>query len=275
MAINLASKYSSKVDERFKLSSLTQSAVNQDYDWVGVKTVNVYSIDIVALGNYTRTGSNRYGTPNELGDSVQELTLSQDKGFTFTIDKGNESEQAGAKNAGVALRREIDEEVIPAIDIYRLSAICAGAGNVGNSQTITKDNAYETFLTANSVLTDNKVPLTGRIAFVKASVYKFLKLDSSFIKASDMAQGMLITGQVGQVDGVAIIVVPGSYLPADVNFVITHRVATVAPNKLEEYKLHMDPPGISGALVEGRIIHDAFVLKNKEKAIYCSKTSAA
>ena len=38
--------------------------------------------------------------------------------------------------------------------------------------------------------------------------------------------------------------------------------------KLEDYKVHTDPPGISGSLVEGRIVYDAFVLDNKAKAIY-------
>lgn len=49
---------------------------------------------------------------------------------------------------------------------------------------------------------------------------------------------------------------------------ISHPVATVAPTKLEDYKIHQDPPGISGELVEGRIVYDAFVLDNKKMAIY-------
>ena len=49
---------------------------------------------------------------------------------------------------------------------------------------------------------------------------------------------------------------------------ISHKSATVAPKKLEEYRTHQDPPGISGELVEGRICYDAFVLDNKAKAIY-------
>lgn len=45
MTVNLALKYSSKVDERFKLGSLTDSIINFDYDWTGVDTVKVYSIE--------------------------------------------------------------------------------------------------------------------------------------------------------------------------------------------------------------------------------------
>ena len=39
MAMNLASKYSTKVDERFKRKLLTQPAVNEEYDWAGVATI--------------------------------------------------------------------------------------------------------------------------------------------------------------------------------------------------------------------------------------------
>lgn len=47
-----------------------------------------------------------------------------------------------------------------------------------------------------------------------------------------------------------------------------HKSATVAPLKLEDYKVHEDAPGYSGNLVEGRICYDAFVLENKAKGIY-------
>mgnify|MGYP000837916745 CR=1 FL=1 len=41
MAINYASKYAQKIDEKFARESMTSAAVNNDYDFVGVKTVNV------------------------------------------------------------------------------------------------------------------------------------------------------------------------------------------------------------------------------------------
>ena len=65
MAQNYAEKYSSKVDERFKIASLTDAAINTDYDFVGVNAVNIYSIPTVALGNYTMSFSSIYVTPNE------------------------------------------------------------------------------------------------------------------------------------------------------------------------------------------------------------------
>lgn len=271
MAQHYAEKYSSKVDERFSKASITDGALNTDYEFSGVNVVKVYSINTVALGNYTMSGTNRYGTPAEIDDTVQTLTLSQDKAFTFTIDKRNAEDSNGAKNAGVALRREIDEVIIPTVDKYRLTALATNAGNATTPAAITKTNAYDTFLDAQNLLLDDLVPVTDRVAYVSPTFYKAIKEDSSFVRASDMAQTMAINGAVGQVDGVAIVPVPTSYLPADVEFIIAHKSALVSPVKLAEYKTHEDAPGINGILVEGRIYYDAFVLANKANAICVHK----
>ena len=268
MAINYATKYSAQVDERFKLASVTAGAVNQDYDFVGVKTVQVYTIPTVGMGDYTREGANRYGTPTELQDTLQELEMKRDRAFTFTIDKGNNEDQMNVKDAGKALARQIDEVIVPEIDIYRLAAIAAGAGTSSAATAITKDNAYEAFLDGINALTDAKAPMGGRIAYISPAFYKAIRLDESFIKASDVAQNMLVKGQVGMIDNVPLVLVPTSYMPTKTAFIITNPIACCAPIKLAEYKVHDNPPGINGWLVEGRVYYDAFVLNNKKGAIY-------
>ena len=52
MAINYASKYAQKIDEKFARESMTSAAVNNDYDFVGVKTVNVYSVPTAEMIRY-------------------------------------------------------------------------------------------------------------------------------------------------------------------------------------------------------------------------------
>jgi N4-gp56 family major capsid protein len=271
MAVNLASKYSPQVDERFKLKSLTDAATHQDYDWDGVKTVNVYSIATSAMNDYARTGTGRYGVAAELDDTVATYTLAKDRSFTFTIDQGNRKDSLNVKEAGKALARQHDEVVVPEIDMYRLTKWNAAAvanGGVPAATNITTTNAYSSFLTATAYLDDNKVPQEGRVAFVIPSYYNSLKQDSTFLKASDLGQNMLINGQVGEVDGVKIVKVPTSYLPAKTPFMIVHKSAMCAPKKLQDYKIHENPPGINGNLVEGRIYYDAFILDSRKKAVY-------
>lgn len=273
--VNLAEKYSSVVDERFKLASITDVAVNDNYDFDGVNAVCVYSVETVALNDYDRkASSNRYGTPAELGNAIQKLILTQDKGFTFTIDRGNYEDSVMASSAGNALQREIDEVITPTIDKYRLSKICNGAGKT-ITQDIAEGDAYQSFLYANLLITEELVPTEGRIAYVTPEFYMLLKLDPKFTGKADKVNEIGKNGVVSSVDNVSIIVAPSSYLPKDVNFIITHPCATLGPVKLAEYKAHESPQGISGWLCEGRVYFDAFVLDNKKKAIVVSKKSGS
>jgi N4-gp56 family major capsid protein len=273
MAVNLASKYEKQVDERFKLKSLTDGAVNKDYDWVGVNAINVYSIPTVGMNDYTASGTSRYGTAAELDNTVQTMTLTKDRSFTFTIDKKNNQDTQGVMEAGKALARQIDEVIVPELDTYRLATMATAA--IANGGTITSattaSNAYTQFLAATEFMDERKVPTGGRIAFVTPAFYNFIKLDPTFTKATEIAQKSLINGQVGEIDGVKIVKVPSTYFPANVNFIVCHPIATVAANKLQDYKTHDNPPGINGQLVEGRVRYDAFVLANKKNALYAHK----
>ena len=91
---------------------------------------------------------------------------------------------------------------------------------------------------------------------------------------TDIAEDMRLRGVISNLDGAAVIKVPAVRLPENFGFMLAHPCATVAPTKLEDYKVHEDPPGISGSLVEGRICYDAFVLDNKVKAIYYQEQMA-
>ena len=269
--VNYAAKYSDKVDERFTFASVTQAAFNQDYDWEGVSTVNVYSVGTAPLNDYEMTGMARYGTADELGTSVQAMMLTQDKAFTYTIDRRNYTDQMMVTEVGASLRRQVDEVLIPTVDKYRIARLVAGAGTTSAVAPIT--DAYAAFLSGVTSLLDNKVPLAGTFAFAGTDFYKAIRLDSAFIQASDIAQKMLVTGQVGMVENIPLIYVPASYLPDGVEFVISNRIAAVGPVKLSDYRAHQDPPGINGWLCEGRFYYDAFVLGNKAKAIYVHKSA--
>ena len=265
--INYADKYSNILDEKFKVESKSDIAVNQDYDFVGAKTVKIQSVNTVELSNYTRSGSNRYGTPNELDNAIQEMTMSQDKSFTFTIDKMNEDETNGALNAGKALNRQIRERVIPAVDAYRFGVM---ANNAGHKETLTlsASNVYGAIVDATSYLDDREVPMDGRILVVTSATYGLMKKSKDIVMETEVGMDMKIKGVIGSLDGMTIVKVPSNRLPEGFQFLITHRIATTAPVKLAEYKIHTDAPGISGSLVEGRVYYDAFVLDNKKDAIY-------
>ncbi len=69
--------------------------------------------------------------------------------------------------------------------------------------------------------------------------------------------------------------VPASYLPAGVYFLVKYKGSTVDPVKLNDMKIHQDPPGIGGNLLEGRIYHDSFVLGTKANGLYVAGASGS
>ena len=276
MAVNYAEKFSQTIDEQLSKDSLTDKAVNKDYDFDGVNKVNVYSVETVPLNDYDiNAKSNRYGTPVELGNDVQTLELTQDKSFTFSIDRKNATDTMMAMSAAKALARELKEVVTPTIDRNRIAKYTAEALVAHTKEeTLTTETAYSAFLEGSMVLFDAKVPTEGRIAFVTSAYYKAIKLDKNFVSSGDKGQEIAVTGAVGTIDKTTIIVAPADYFVKGTNFIICHPMAMTSPVKLADYKIHENPQGINGWLVEGRIYYDAFVLNNKKAAIYLSKQAA-
>lgn len=93
-------------------------------------------------------------------------------------------------------------------------------------------------------------------------------MDREFLQQIQVGSDLRMKGVIGVLDGMNIQKIPANRLPSDFGFLVAHPCATVAPVKLEDYVVHENPPGISGSLVEGRVVYDAFVLDNKAKAIY-------
>lgn len=272
MAVNYAEKYAQVIDEKFSEESLTTAAINNDFDFDGVNKINIYSIPTVPLNDYDMNAeTNRYGTPVELGSDIQTLEMTQDKSFTFTVDRRNNTDTQMQINAATALARQIKNVIAPTVDKYRLNKLFEKAldSNI-KEETLTNTTAYSAFLDASMKLFDSHVPSNGRISFVSPEFYKNVKLDKNFTGSSDKVQEIAVNGTVGVIDNTAIIVVPTDYLPENVNFIITHPSAMTSPIKIADYKEHENPQGINGWVVEGRIYYDAFVLNNKKSAIYVS-----
>jgi N4-gp56 family major capsid protein len=260
--IELATKYSKLVDERFYKESQAAMALNNDYKFTGVQTVKVYSIPVVPLNNYTRSGANRYGTPEDLGNEVQTLTVTQDKAWTFIIDKADKLQSEMVMDAGKACARQVREVLVPHYDTYVFHKLAEAAINhpdnskpdgIKHADTTAptkKDgNAYELFLKGQEALGDSNAPDQGRVCFCSYKFANLLKQDPAFMKYGDASQEMLVKGVMGEVDGTKIVKVPASRLPRGTNFILTHPVAACAPKILEEYKIHDNPPGVSGWLV--------------------------
>lgn len=280
MAIDLVTKFAPYTDEQFSAESKKSLLTNQDFDWTGAHTVKIYKATTAAMNDYGRSGPqegewSRFGPVQSLDATTKEFTIKKDRSFTFAIDKLDTDETAGQFAAASALARQTREVVIPEVDTYVYGVMCAGAGNKPAAKAITASSVYTDIITGNTALDEAMAPEEGRVLIVSPAVYLLMKQCKDITMETDIGNEMRLKGVIAMLDGMKIIKVPANRLPADFGFLIAHPCATVAPTKLEDYRVHQDPPGISGSLVEGRICYDAFILENKAKALYYQAATEA
>lgn len=272
MAINLASKASPKVLERFTKESMTEGLFSSEYDWTGVATVRVYSVDTLPLNDYDRTkvdGSSRFGALTEVGDTFQEMTVKDDKSFNGIIDKANNTSQLQIKAAGKILKRQTSEVLIPYVDKYRLGILANGAG-LGTVTTtdLTKSTILKAIFTAGAEMSNHLVPNTGRVLFIGETLAVELKLSDQVIALEKVGVKAVVNGECGMINNMHVRIVPDVYLPAGVLFMIVKTGVSCAPQKIETMRILDNQHIVDGSIVQGRLLHDCFVFDQKNNGIF-------
>lgn len=281
MAIDLVTKFAPYTDEQFATESKKSLLTNNDFDWTGAHTIKVYMISTSAMNDYNRNGPvhegqwSRFGPIADLDATTEEMTLNKDRSFTFAIDKLDTDETAQQLAGASALARQNREVVIPEVDSYTYGVMAANAGHKPAAISLSAETIFGEITKTSLALDDAEVPETGRVLLVTPTVYTMMKQSPDITLDSDVGQEMRLRGVISVLDGASVVKVPAVRLPENFGFMLAHPSATVAPTKLEDFRIHQDPPGISGALVEGRIVYGAFVLDNKAKAIYYQALPAA
>lgn len=274
MAQNYASAHLKAIDERVYLESKTAGIFNGDgirLDFNGKNSVTIYNVNTVSEVDYIRSGANRFGALVELGTGTQTLTLSQDKAFTFTIDRGNYEDSQMVTEAASAIKRQLREVAVPAVDTYNLSIV--GGYAVTNSQgviggaAVAYNTIYSLILAQQAALSELKYAEAGRTLFITPTNLNLLKRDPEFMRSCDTTQADLKKGVVGEVDGLKIVVVPATYLPTKTEFLIVCKGVAVSVNKFDSVRTLDQVQGIDGWVVEGRRYMDCFVLGQKGTGI--------
>lgn len=268
MAINLTTRYSPEIEFAFSQDSYIKSHCKAKVDFTGAKTVRVYMLKTTALVDYQRNGSSRYGKLEDVQDTVLEYTMSQDKSFTGVVDKGDESAQSITNKAGQWLRQQIREQVVPTADQYALNKILNFGHIVAADTKPTSENIITEIFKARTWFNNHRVPREGRYIYIPASMTPDIMLSKEWCGLDNLAGKQLPTGVIGSVAGFTIVEIP-DYMFSDGHFfTAVHEQAVAFPYKINAAKIHTDPVGINGAVIEGRQLYDVFVLGSKADAVY-------
>lgn len=267
MAINLTTKYASTIEKLYTHTSFLRAHCKANVEMTGAKTCRVYMLNTTPVVDYTRNGNSRYGEVKDVQDTVVEYMMTQDKSFTGVVDKGDESEQAISNKSGLWMRQQIAEQCVPTGDKYGFARIAKLGHIAGVTAEPTKSTIVTMVYDAATYMDEHLVPENGRVLFVRAKDYPKIILSDEWHGLDSLAGKQLPTGTVGQIAGFTVVKVPSNMFPTDVYMVAAQESALAFPYRINDTKIHQDPPGISGALIEGRQTYDLFVLASKADAV--------
>lgn len=271
--IHFSEQYKKTLLEGFNKASETDALFSHDMDmeFSGVKTVHVTSLKTEKLQDYDRSATvgdrSRYGTTKEVGDEVQTFTMTQDKALSLSIDKGNNAEQFNMKKAGAVMKAHRDEQIIPEVDTYRLAKWAENGGiHKALSAKPSKTTIVTDIIELHNEMLDAGVP--EQITLVIARSYlPALKLSTEWAALDSLGGKTLPKGTIGEFDGMPVKPMTTKKMPANVPFMLIYKGAVISPMKINDFKGHVDPPGLSGDLLEFRMMYDAFVLGKKANGV--------
>ncbi len=267
--IHFDERYKKSLLEGFNKASETDDMFSHDLDmeFSGVNTVHVTSLKTEKLQDYDRskevgTGS-RYGKTKEVGNEVQTFTMTQDRSLSLSIDKGNNKETMDKAKVGQVMKAEKEERIVPEIDTYRLGKWAKDAGiHEELAAAPTKATIVSQIMALHNKMLDLGVPDQLQLRVARAYM-PTLKLSDEWTALDSLGGKTLPKGCIGEFDGMATKPMTTKRMPANVPFMITFKGSLISPMKINDFKGHVDPPGLSGDLLEFRMMHDAFVLGKK------------
>lgn len=258
----------------------------------GGRDVKIPTISTSGLGDYDRGEGYKKG---KVSLTYQTKTMEQDRGISFLLDRIEVDESGFIANATATMSIFQTENVIPEIDAYRYSKLCASIVGKGNSSAYTPDAS-----TIFSQIKDDiaKVrDVAGAAEFV--IIMSYLVADklasckeySRYVNISQFKQGNLNT-DVQTLNGIPVIRVPSARMKTaytfkdgtsefgfaptaeakDINWIICPRRAPIAVSKTDGVKI-FDPQttqGADGWTIEYRKVHDLWVPDNKLAAMRAS-----
>jgi len=268
-----AAKHLKVIDEKYFTKAKTDIIINKGIriEFDGVRSGTIYNTSTVAEVDYIRDGNNRFGQLVELGLGTQTFTLSQDKAFTYSIDRGNYEDNMMVTEVGSTIKRQVREVSVPNTDKYRLATLQAYA--IANSlndtpAVVTTANSYQLFTDQVANLFDaDQVDGDHLVAYMTRATWNLLRRNTEFKLASDDAYADVKSGVVTSVDGVKIVPVPNGYLPANTAWLIVADDVLIAPTKFNMIRTLTEVQGIDGWVVEGRRYYDAFIPTNRGRAM--------
>ena len=296
-SIVLAQRYLPRLDAVYKMTSRSSVLDNQNVEFVGGNAVKVFKTSMDGLADYSRNNGYVNGAVN---GTWETMTLSQDRGRSFQIDR-MDNEETLDMAFGTLAGEFIRTRVTPEVDAYTFAALAGATGIQSANADITVGTTDVPGLidTATKAMNEEEVPEEGRILFISETAYQGLKEkiarftengERNIYNGVEAYNGMRVIRvpqtrfytAITQYDGTTAGQTAGGYIGTpttgyNINFLMVHpsavlkvmkhvlpRIFTPAQNLLADaYKF------------DYRAYWDAFVYENKAKGVYLHRAATS
>lgn len=278
---NLNERYEKKLDERFKTKSYTDAGANlNEFSWVGANAIQIETEGVgeVKAYDFGAALGSRMGAMHEISDQRNVYQLKQFFAIRETYEKLYSDDKMNERKIQRILKGILDDQLVPAIDKYRLKTWADGAGNTpvitssgiainGTAAAFSSSNVVRALLTASAWLDNMRVPMEGRMAYIGITDAVEFQLAQELAYSPEMIKKGAVMGEIRQLGRVKVIAVPDSIMPAGCKILLKWKNASIDPRKLSWSQVYPHVEGYSGPVLNGLYRYDSFVKAQKANGI--------
>lgn len=286
-SIALVKKYVDKLDDVYKLASLTdvlESDASTVRQGTNTNEIVIPKIDMDGLADYDRSGGYVDGDDRLTWEAVK---FDYDRGRSFSVDAMDNEETIGI-SFGMLSSRFVRDKVVPEMDAYRFAKYAGKSGITVKSENLSDGSAVcNAITTASNVLDEAEVDAENRILFITPSLHNVIVALDTY-KSKAMLEGFSKIVKVPQtrfytaielLDGKTSGEEIGGYKKAtagkNINFMIIQKSAVLQFTKHIVNKVI--PPEDNQSADAWKFFYRAYgltdVYENGVKGIYCSHST--
>ena len=187
-SIALVKKYVDKLDEVYRLASLTnilESDASTVRQGANANEIMFLKIDMDGLADYSRSGGYVDGDDKLTWETMK---FDYDRGRSFSVDAMDNEETIGI-SFGMLSSSFVRNKVVPEMDAYKFAKYAGTSGITLKSENLTEGTGVCSSLTAaNIVLDEEEVNTEGRILFITLTLYNFVVALDTY-KSKAMLEG--------------------------------------------------------------------------------------
>lgn len=285
--VNYVTKFERQLVQKYSRELLTSEMTTANIKFVNANTVKLPFIEVAGYKDHSRNGGfNRQTLKNDF----QTFVLKNDRDVEFFVDAMDVDETNLALAAANITNEFETQQAIPETDCYRISKLYAEMKEHGGTidhTGLSAENILSEIDKVMKAMTEDEVPLEGRILYVTPTVDQYLK------DAKELQRYLNVNGSndgkvkrtIVDLDGLKIKPILSARMKTkydfsdgckagvtskQIHFILFHPKSILACDKHQYIKLW--PEGThtagDGFLYQNRKYGDLFLIPNRKNGVY-------